>query len=189
MPEVDVEQISRLCHHYVVVVPVPYPQDVRRYAVPGAGVHEILSRGLQIVRMRVLLLQPLQQHVVLESAQRHVRLFLDVAHRIRVLHHLDDALLESGRQTAVRDQVQVQSVLQPQVVHDLQHLQREHVLPQVVSVLHDQLDLRLGIVLVFVLELQPDRFLLRVHHLQQTGTNTVSHSNCTSKRVATLIFL
>ena len=160
MTEVDVEQIASLGHHYVIVVSVAYSQDVRGHAVAGAGVHEFLAGFFQIVLAVVLLLQPVQQHLLIEGAQCHLRLLLDVADSVGLLHHLYDALLEPGGQTAVGDHVQVQSVLQPEVVHYLQHLQRQHVLSQVVSVLNDQLYLGDRVLLVLVLELQPDRLLL-----------------------------
>lgn len=47
LPEVDVEHVTRPCHHDVVIVPVTDSEDVGSHTVPSAGVREVLN-SLQI---------------------------------------------------------------------------------------------------------------------------------------------
>jgi hypothetical protein len=42
VPEVDVEEMSIVCDHYIAIMPVPDAHHVRGYTIPSARTREVV---------------------------------------------------------------------------------------------------------------------------------------------------
>mmetsp|Transcript_33404 Transcript_33404/g.83910 ORF Transcript_33404/g.83910 Transcript_33404/m.83910 type:complete len:208 (-) Transcript_33404:1837-2460(-) len=128
--------------------------------------HKRVHRGFVCLLGWVFLLDPVGQRLFLEGRHRACSLLGDGRGGCRVQHNLNHAHFIARGDAAVGRHLQVQPVRLPQLLHDAQHLQRQHVLPQVVALLEDDVD---GLPLrVRVFKHKPQRQLLGVHVLAAT---------------------
>lgn len=132
LAKVDVKQVAGRLEHDVVVVPVADAEDVGGHAVAGARGREVLDGALVLQLRGIVLGQPLGDRPVLERA-RQAELHLDLAQRLGVRHHLDHAALVARRHAGERDHLEVEALLQPELVHYADHLDRQHVLLEIVA--------------------------------------------------------
>mmetsp|Transcript_19665 Transcript_19665/g.60826 ORF Transcript_19665/g.60826 Transcript_19665/m.60826 type:complete len:539 (-) Transcript_19665:146-1762(-) len=139
--EVDVHEAARGRHHDVVGVPVAHAEDVGRHAVARARRDESGSRAFEAAGVGVVRLEVGEDDVVFESALgAAAELDLDGCGRAGVAHDFDHAAAFAGRDAAVRAHLELQTTPPPEPVHHSQQLQRQLVLPQVVAVLVNEVE-------------------------------------------------
>lgn len=94
---------------------------------------------LVLILPRVVLLQPVGQGPVLEGAG-HPVFHLDLAQGLGVRDHLHHPSAPARGEAAENHHAHVQPLLDPDLTHDANHLQGEHVLAKVVPALEDDSD-------------------------------------------------
>jgi hypothetical protein len=142
--EVDVEEMPPLVYHEILQVTVSHRHQVSHCAVPRTTLYVHVQDLLILILIKRLLhcIFPVTLHMILCSRQPFKEvfnpilvIFQQILYRIRLLHKLKHPIVLAKREHLIRSELKIQVNLLQQVVHQLNDLQHQLVLPHIVPAL------------------------------------------------------
>ena len=115
--EIDVKQVSGFLHHDVLVVPIADAQNVRRHAVRGARIRQVVDRHAQISFGVVMRFQPEIQRRVAERAFDRSQTPFDVHHRFAFVDHFHETTTFLNLNDVEKAQTVIEQTRLPNAVH------------------------------------------------------------------------
>jgi hypothetical protein len=143
-PEVDVEEMPPLVYHEILQVTISHRHQVSHCAVPRTTLYVHVQDLLVLIFIKRLLhrIFPITLHMILCCRQPFKEVFnpilvilKQILYRIRLLHKLKHPIVLAKREHLIRSELKVQVNLLQQVVHQLNDLQHQLVLPHIVPTL------------------------------------------------------
>ena len=129
--EIDVDNVAVRVDHDVAVVPIFDLKEEADEAVGGHGSDKVAPGRLELLRHLVAVFL---DEVIVEA---HVRLAAELVARFGVGNALDDAAAGRRGHHSVRKEIKIQAGLFEDVFEEGNHLEGEHVLPDVVAHFED----------------------------------------------------